>query len=174
MPSFRTGSLSTPRRPAAFGALGASLALALALTAVGCARDVIPNTDVEDNAENREVVQFVERYRHAMEERDVAGLLALVSGRYYDDNGTPIGTDDMDVDGLREKLAAFHDRVLAVRYEIRYRRVTFAQEHVLVDYTYTGSFRMSTPEGERWSRRLADNRIVLAREHGELKIVSGL
>jgi len=151
-----------------------SAALAACLAA-GCARDVIPNTDVPDSAENREVVQFVERYRHAMEERDVAALLGLVSDGYYDDNGTPIGTDDMDVDGLRAKLAIFRARVLAVRYEIRYRHVTFTtNERILVDYTYTGSFRVNTSEGERWSRRLADNRIVLGREHGELRILSGL
>lgn len=154
--------------------LATSVALSV-LLGVGCARDVIPNTDVPDSAENREVVQFVERYRHAMEERDVAALLGLVSPRYYDDNGTPIGTDDMDVEGLRGKLAALHDRVLAIRYEIRYRRVTFTtNDRVLVDYTYTGSFRVNTPEGERWSRRLADNRIVLGREGGELRILSGL
>ena len=154
--------------------LATSAALAACLS-VGCARDVIPNTDVEDSSENREVVQFVERYRHAMEERDVAALLGLVSPRYYDDNGTPIGTDDIDVEGLRAKLAAFRERVLAVRYEIRYRRVTFTtNDRVLVDYTYTGSFRVTTSEGERWSRRLADNRIVLGREGGELRILAGL
>ena len=156
-------------------ALVTTLAALTALFAVGCARDVIPNTDVADSAENREVVQFVERYRHAMEERDVSALLALVSARYYDDNGTPVGTDDIDVEGLRAKLAAFHERVLAVRYEIRYRRVTFTtNDRVLVDYTYTGSFRVATSEGERWSRRLADNRIVLGREGGELRILAGL
>ncbi len=156
-------------------ALLVSSATLAACLSVGCARDVIPNTDVEDSAENREVVQFVERYRHALEERDVSALLALVSARYYDDNGTPIGTDDIDVDGLRARLAAFHSRVVAVRYEIRYRRVTFTtNDRVLVDYTYTGSFRVTTSEGERWSRRLADNRIVLGREGGELRILSGL
>ena len=151
------------------------VAMLLGCVAIGCSRDVIPNTDVDDTAENREVVSFIERYRHALEERDVVSLLTMVSARYYDDNGTPIGTDDIDVEGLRAKLAAFHERVLAVRYEIRYRRVTFAnRERVLVDYTYTGSFRVSTSEGERWSRRLADNRIVLGRENGEYRILSGL
>lgn len=143
----------------------------------GCARDVIPNTDVEDTAENREVIRFVERYRHAVEARDVDGMLSLTSNRYYDDNGTPTGDDDIDYDGLREKLSLWRDQVLDVRYEIRYRRVTFLEEadRILVDYTYTGSFRVETPEGERWSRRLADNRLVLGEgTDGELAILSGL
>lgn len=144
---------------------------------VGCARDVIPNTDVEDTAENREVLQFVEGYRHAVEERNVPGMLDLASPRYYDDNGTPTGGDDLDFEGLRDKLAAWRDQVLDVRYEIRYRRVTFVENtnRVLVDYTYTGSFRVDTPEGERWSRRLADNRLVLMQtDEGEFQILSGM
>lgn len=153
------------------------LSLAVLSPLAGCARDVIPNTDVEDTAENREVIEFVERYRHAVEERDVPAMLAAASPRYYDDNGTPTGGDDLDFEGLREKLASWREQVLDVRYEMRYRRVTFVNntDRVLVDYTYTGSFRVETPEGERWSRRLADNRLVLAQgDEGEFQILSGM
>jgi hypothetical protein len=152
-------------------------ALLLLPTLAGCARDVIPNTDVEDTSENREVIEFVERYRHAVEERNVSAMLALASPRYYDDNGTPGGTDDVDFDGLREKLSLWTEQVLDVRYEIRYRRVTFLDQNgrILVDYTYTGSFRVDTPEGERWARRLADNRLVLGTAAGgEYQILSGM
>lgn len=135
-----------------------------AATASGCSRDVIPNTDVEDTSRNREVLEFCERYRAAVEERNVPVLLNLASHRYYDDNGTPTGLDDVDYGGLGEKLGIWQEGVLDVRYEIRYRRVTFNRERVLVDYTYTGSFRVHTANGERWARRLADNRIVLTRE----------
>lgn len=153
-----------------------SLALLLPVLG-GCARDVIPNTDVEDTAENREVIEFVEDYRRAVEERDVSGMLALASPRYYDDNGTPTGGDDLDFDGLRDQLAEWQQAVVDVRYEIRYRRVTFVEnsDRVLVDYTYTGSFRVETPEGERWARRLADNRLVLRQdEEGAFQILSGM
>ncbi len=155
--------------------LSASLALLAPLS--GCARDVIPNTDVEDTAENREVIQFVETYRRAVEGRDVASMIEMASPRYFDDNGTPTGGDDLDYDGLREKLTAWREQVLDVRYEMRYRRVTFVEDtdRVLVDYTYTGSFRVDTPEGERWSRRLADNRLVLMQtDEGEFRILSGM
>ncbi len=140
----------------------------------GCGASMIPNTDVEDTSANREVVEFVERYRLALEARDVGLLLRLASPQYFDDNGTPTGDDDIDFDGLRDKLAAFPDNLLAVRYEIRYRRVTFRRDEVAVDYTYTGSFRVVTASGDRWARRLADNRLVLRREGDELRIVSGM
>ncbi len=150
--------------------------LALSGATQGCARDVIPNTDVEDTSDNRDVLEFCERYRLAVEERNVPALMHLASERYYDDNGTPSGLDDVDYDGLAEKLNAWREGVLDVRYEIRYRRVTFHRERVLVDYTYTGSFRVRAPSGERWARRLADNRLIIHREGEgeEFRILSGM
>ena len=146
------------------------------VVATGCTRDVIPNTDVEDTSANREVLEFCERYRAAVEERNVAALMRLASPRYYDDNGTPSGMDDVDYDGLGEKLNSWREGVLDVRYEIRYRRVTFNRDRILVDYTYTGSFRVHSPSGERWARRLADNRLILHREGEEddFHIISGM
>jgi len=144
--------------------------------ASGCTREVIPNTDVEDTSDNREVIQFCEEYRAAVEERNVATLMRLASQRYYDDNGTPSGLDDVDYQGLGEKLNIWREGVLDVRYEIRYRRVTFNRDRVLVDYTYTGSFRVHTEGGERWARRLADNRLILEREGDDevFRILSGM
>lgn len=140
----------------------------------GCAGELIPNTDVPDTAENREAIQFVERYRHAVERRNVGEVLSLVSPRFYDDNGTPTTSDDRDYDRLREQLASAAERLLDVRYEMRYRRVTYRPDRVLVDYTYTSSFKIATPQGDRWETRLNDNRIEMMRENGELRIVSGI
>jgi hypothetical protein len=151
------------------------LAASLAPLAAGCGGELIPNTDVPDTAENREAIRFVERYRHAVEERDVGSILALVSPRFYDDNGTPTTDDDRDIDRLRQELAEVADRLLDVRYEMRYRRVTLEPHRILVDYTYTSSFKIATPEGDRWETRLNDNRIELIRDdEGELHIVSGI
>lgn len=143
------------------------------LVVAGCTTGNIPNTDVPDNTENREVVDFVERYRHAVERRRVGEILALVSERFYDDNGTISSNDDRDYDRLRQDLARF-EQLLDVRYEMRYRRVTFRADRVLVDYTYTASFKIATPSGDRWETRLRDNRIELVRESGEFRIISGI
>lgn len=150
-------------------------------TLVGCGA-TIPNTTVEDTPENREVVQFVEEYRRAVEDRDVGQLLQLASARYLDDNGTITGSDDLDYDSLREKLSGWRDRVLDVRYEIKYRRVSYDQSRIYVEFRYTASFRVTTPDGEdRWARRLGDHRLVLTREEpeaegdtGPLRILAGM
>lgn len=151
------------------------IALALLFTPAipGCGGENIPNTDVPDNAENREVLGFVEEYRHAVERRDVGGILSLVSERFFDDNGTISNDDDRDYEILSEQLSAF-EQLLDVRYEMRYRRVTYRSDRILVDYTYTASFKVATPQGDRWETRLRDNRIELVREEGEFRIISGI
>jgi hypothetical protein len=143
--------------------------------ALACEPTLIPNTRVEDNSQNREVLDFIERYRRAIETRNVAGLLALASENYFDDMGTPAGKDDIDYDGLKAALQRMHEEVLGARYQISYRAVTFDSEHrVLVDMLYTGWFRINTAEGPEWKRRLEPHRIVLAREDGQFRILSGM
>jgi len=147
----------------------------LAVTpAIGCATATIPNTRVEDTEENREVLEFLEQYRGAVEARDVGRLIRLASESYFDDMGTPAGTDDVDYEGLREGLAVLPTEVLAARYQISYRDVTYVDDRVLVDVRYTAWFRVPTPEGPQWERRLEPHRLVIAREDGEYRIVSGM
>lgn len=142
---------------------------------VGCSHEVIPNTDVADTPENREVVDFVEDYREAVAARDVERLISLASVNYYDDMGTPAGDDDVDFDSLSARLQnAFGEKLTSVHYDIRYREVIFLPTKVLVDFTYIGRFQVETPDGPRWERRLSDNRMILAREDSEYRIVSGM
>ena len=84
-------------------------AAASALLLTGCATRYIPNTDVEDTEENRTVVTFCERYRHAVELKDVGELLKLASNEYYEDGGNIDASDDLDYSGLRDYLTlAWH------------------------------------------------------------------
>ena len=147
----------------------------VATAAAGCAHQTIPNTHVEDTGENREIIEFVEKYRKAVEDRDIAVLLRMTSPFYFDDMGTPAGQDDVDYDTLKAALVRMRKEVLGARYQISYRGVTYsANDRVLVDLLYTGWFKLETPDGPQWRRRLEPHRIVLAREEGKLLIVSGM
>lgn len=122
-------------------------ALALWLP-IACAHARIPNTDVPDTSENRAVVGFCERYRHAVESRDARALLAMASPRYYEDGGTPAGDDDYGLEGLDRLLTAWADEVHEVRYEIRYRRIAVdpdRPDRLYVEYTFTGSYTLRRP-----------------------------
>jgi hypothetical protein len=148
----------------------------VALAGSGCAHDTIPNTRVEDNESNREVDDFVEKYRKAVETRDIGTLIALASRDYFDDMGTPAGEDDVDYDTLKAGLVRLRKDVIDARYQISYRGLSYMpNERVLVDLLYTGWFKVNTAEGPTWRRRLEPHRIVLAREdRGTYRILSGM
>src|ERR1700759_818113 len=90
-----------------------------------CSPSMIPNTDVEDNSQNRKVIAFCEEYRHAVEDKDVGRLVKLASPRYFEDGGNTNPEDDIEFDGLKDYLTATFVKTQAIRYEIRYRKVTF-------------------------------------------------
>jgi len=115
---------------------------------LGCASSRIPNTDVPDTSENRDIIAFCERYRRAVETRDARALIAMASPHYFEDGGTPDGSDDYGLDGLQRLLTAWADEVNEVRYEIRYRRIGVSESdtHRLnVEFTYTGSYTLRRP-----------------------------
>ncbi len=148
----------------------------LVLSGMGCARQLIPNTDVDDSAFNREVVQFCEEYRHAVERRNVGLLLKMAHPNYYEDGGNIDASDDIDLEGLEAYLVDKFRDTRAIRYEIRYRRVGEGRnETVFVDYTYSASYKLATPEGEFWRRAVADNRLELVKEDaGRFRIIAGM
>jgi hypothetical protein len=165
----------TPRNLFSSGAARLSVCAFALASLVACEPTLIPNTRVEDTSANREVLDFIETYRKAIESRNTPQLLALASLNYFDDMGTPAGSDDIDYDGLKAGLSRMREEVLGARYQISYRAVTFDNEQrVLVDMLYTGWFRINTSEGPEWKRRLEPHRIVLAREDGRYRILSGM
>ncbi len=101
----------------------------------------------------------------------------MASPRYLDDVGSILGDDDLDFDTLREKLSAWRNRVVDVRYEIKYRRVTWDDAKIFVEFRYTASFRVRDNDGEeRWARRLGDHRLILSvdEDQEDFQIVSGM
>ncbi len=164
--------LPTPLRAAP---VPTSPALAGAGSLGGCAHSTIPNTDVEDTSENRKIIDFCEKYRRAVEERDVDALVNMASPRYFETGGNAKSSDDIDYDGLRAYLTTKFKQTKAIRYEIRYRRVAETETKVIdVDYTYTASFLIPTPTGDHWNRAVRENRLQLLRDSDSFKILGGM
>jgi hypothetical protein len=176
------------------------VAAAAAALLTGCATRYIPNTDVEDTEDNRSIVTFCEKYRHAVELKDVGELLKLASNEYYEDGGNIDASDDLDYAGLRDYLTNRFVDAQAIRYEIRYRRILHEpleakdsgngngngnddgsggatpREIIYVDYTYSASYRIpSVKGGDEWRRRVEDNRLEILRyADNTFRIVAGM
>ncbi len=149
-------------------------AVLLVLGLAACSKYYIPNTDVEDSDPNRRVVQFCEVYRKAVERKDIPALLEMASPRYYEDGGNVDAEDDIDFAGLEEYFAdKFHD-AKAIRYEIRYRRVVRDEDYIFVHYTYSGSYRLPSADGEKWKSTVEENRLELVPDGDSFKIVTGM
>lgn len=148
----------------------------LAAGATACAAHYIPNTDVEDNDKNRKIIDFCEQYRHAVEHRNVPALLKLADPRYYEDGGNADASDDLDFAGLQEYLEGRFKDTRAIRYEIRYRRVGEGRKasSIYVDFTFSASYKIPTPDGELWHREVAENRLELIPAGESFKILSGM
>lgn len=150
------------------------LVLAASSALFACTTKYIPNTDVADTEENRELIAFCEEYRRAVERKNIGALLKLASERYYEDGGNVDASDDIDLAGLEEYLSDRFQDASAIRYEIRYRDVSREDDRIFVDYTYSASFRIPGVNGEEWKRRVEDNRLELVEEDGKLRIIAGM
>lgn len=141
----------------------------------GCGAQMIPNTDVEDTPSNRNIVQFCEEYRKAVEQRNTAKLLLMADANYYEDGGNIDATDDLDYADLKQYLEQKFRDTKAIRYEIRYRRVGQGRRDVIfVDYTYSASYKLHTETGDVWRRTVADNRLELIPDGEKFKILAGM
>jgi hypothetical protein len=152
----------------------ASILLGASGTLTGCATHYIPNTDVEDAGDNRKIITFCERYRLAVERKNIGELLKLAHPEYYEDGGNIDASDDLDYAGLKEYLTGKFQDARAIRYEMRYRRVIQEDEIIYVDFTYSASYRIPSTRGEEWRRKVEENRLELVPFKDEYRIVAGM
>lgn len=155
--------------------------LSLSLAAmVGCKPDLLPGTNIEDTAENRAVIKFVERYRSAVESLSADAVLELVASDYFEDRGTPAEADDYGVEKLREQLRVRfeHIRVIQLKVDVQHVRYIPDEDLIHVYIRYLQRAHLELPAGNQWVTDSDTNRLVL-RQTGlspgdGLLIVAGL
>ena len=146
------------------------LVVALAGLAAACGPHRIPGTDIEDSGDTRAILDVMERYRGALEAKDVNAVLGLVDPSFRDTAGTLTPEDDIDYARLKtvlpQRLARLSD--VAVRFEVKTIDVRGASASAV--YTWTSAFRLGgKPVNESDIKRMEFRRT------GEgWKIVSGL
>lgn len=122
--------------------------LLLAFTACAAQVKYVPGTKVPYSPNNDSVLKAVEDYRLAVERADVDALMLMADKQYWEDSGTPSGSDDYGYDGLRNVLLTRLPRASEIRYTMRYMNVKqscpgelkpdcFASVDVLIDASFT-------------------------------------
>jgi hypothetical protein len=91
----------------------------------GCARrgGAIPGTKIANDEVNQKIIEAIEAYRIALEERDAEKLMLMASPSYWEDRGTVESTDDYGIDILRIVLQGRLQLATDVRYSMRYDRI---------------------------------------------------
>jgi hypothetical protein len=151
------------------------LALLVAVAAA-CAPKLLPGTDVKETRDTRAIYDVIQQWVKSMNDRDAAGVLALVAPDYYDDAGTPDPSDDMDRGRLEKVLATDLARVEGSRLAVTIRRID-VDDHAgtaTAELYYDSYYRVLTPSGSTPRRDADVYRLRLKRIDGSWKIISGL
>ena len=153
------------------------LALTLGIALAGCAAEVeyIPGTRVGNSAENQALIDRIENYRMAVERKDASGLVLMASKRYWEDAGTPSGSDDYGYQGLQEILTGRFQQVDAIRYSMKYVNVSRKGDKAFVDVLIDASFTVKDARGQEMRADMRDqNQFVLEWDGKQWLFLSGM
>jgi len=98
------------------------LLLIAAISLGACAHQVayVPGTKVPYSQPNKSVLEACEEYRLAVERGDADALMLMAHKQYWEDSGTPSGSDDYGIEGLRNVLLTRLQKASDIRYSMRY------------------------------------------------------
>ena len=123
------------------------IAVILSVAACATRKTYIGGTRVPYTSNNKSVLDAVEQYRLAVEKGDSASLMTMAHPQYWEDSGTPSGSDDYGYEGLKVVLASRLKMASEIRYTMRYMGVSHeckelaagckATVDVLIDASFT-------------------------------------
>jgi hypothetical protein len=151
------------------------LAALAALGACGGQAELIPGTRVPQTQENQQLIDRLEDYRMAVQREDSAALVLMASKHYWDDAGTPTGTDDYGYQGLQQILIGRFKRVKDIRYSMRYMGVRRRGDRAYVDVLIDASFTVEDARGEDVREDMRDqNQFTLEWDGRNWQFLSGM
>jgi hypothetical protein len=94
------------------------VAILVAPGLAACAHQVsyVPGTKVPYTQSNKSVLDACEEYRLAVERGDADALMLMAHKQYWEDSGTPSGSDDYGIEGLRNVLLTRLQKASDIRY----------------------------------------------------------
>lgn len=148
--------------------------LATVFSIGACAHNKIPRTEIDDTAENREILNLVEEYTRAVEHRDAAAVISMVSPKFYEDNGNTDRSDDYDFNGLKSSLSEDFGRTKAMQLQVRVDDIKVEDDTAYAEVYYVYRAQNEYPSGLQWDTGSDRTRLRFARENGKWMITGGL
>ncbi|RME22046.1 MAG: hypothetical protein D6806_13590 [Deltaproteobacteria bacterium] len=148
----------------------------VALVLSACGPKLIPGLDIEvaDTPDNRALLNLLERFQQAYQNKDVDTLVSLAASSFYETCGTQDTSDDYDVQGLRKHFTEHFKKVKKLSLTIGLKDLRVDGDRAVIDYHYLARYLLELPSGERWQIKDDMQRMHLVRENGQWKIVSGM
>lgn len=150
------------------------LALLTAAVVAGCSHATIRDTNIADTPDNRDVLEVLSRYKSAVEQRDVDGVLALVATTYFDAGDAARAKGARDYAQLKTQLPREFEKMRSLQLDVTVKDVTVDGDNAHVDYFYVLRYDLILPNGDKWYSSNDDARIRLVRLDGGWKIAAGL
>ena len=158
-----------------FMRLGAvSLLAACALVSTACAHSKIPGTEIDDTDENQELLDVISAYTRAVESRDADAVLAMVSPRYFEDNGNTDRTDDYDYQGLADTLKADFEHTKTLQLEVRVDDIKVKDDTAEAFILFNVRGHADLPSGALWKTLTDRARMRFERQGKKWLILSGI
>ena len=161
-----------------------ALIVSSVISTTGCAHQVsyIPGSKIPYSEMNESVLKACEEYRVAVERGDADALVLMAHKQYWEDSGTPSGSDDYGYEGLRNVLLTRLQKATDIRFSMRYLAVhqscageLHADCRAAVDVLIDASFTVSDPNGKpRRPDKRDQNQLVLVYDGHRWQFLSGM
>lgn len=152
------------------------LVVVLSLGLMGCSPKKIPGTELDDTSDTRAVLDVMQKYRAAVEARNVDAILKLADPSFRDDGGSSTPEDDFDYQSLAPKMSTRFSKVAELRLDLSVRRIEFDDDakKARVTYSYQMSFKMPEYSGRTQSENDIKQMYLKRVGEQEWKITSGI
>lgn len=130
---------------------------------------------IPDTVEARQALDVIAQYRVALVTKDFGTLNRLVSENYYDNAGTTHTTsDDYGIGELRAAFEVMAGHTESIQYKIIVKDLVFENQRAHIDYEYEYAYEYKVGDESTWDAGVEVNRLRLAREGDEWRIIGGL
>lgn len=148
----------------------------LALLLVGCMPKKIPGTDLDDTDDTRAIIDVMQKYRTAVEHKDLDALVSLADPSFRDDGGSVDPEDDLDYAQLKTRLPERLSKVTDLKLDLTVKRIEFDEDEKVARVTYSYQLSFKLPEYTTRSKSENDIKQMMMRRDATngWKITSGI